>query len=63
MICYVFTCQTVPLFFTVTKFGIALPKWIIERENSIWVNYFFMFLFHDITNTNVTLYKVVFYIK
>jgi hypothetical protein len=38
MICYVFTCQTVPLFFTVTKFGIALPKWIIERENSIWEN-------------------------
>jgi preprotein translocase subunit Sec63 len=38
MICYVFTCQTVPLFFTVTKFGIALPKWIIERENSIWVS-------------------------
>ncbi|CAC5415557.1 SEC63 [Mytilus coruscus] len=21
----------------VTKFGIALPKWIIEKENSIWV--------------------------
>lgn len=21
----------------VTKFGIALPKWIVERENSIWV--------------------------
>lgn len=22
---------------TATHFGIALPKWIVERENSVWV--------------------------
>lgn len=21
-----------------TRFGIALPKWIVERENSMWVS-------------------------
>ncbi len=23
--------------FSATHFGIALPKWIVERENSVWV--------------------------
>lgn len=24
--------------FSATRFGIALPKWIVERENSMWVS-------------------------
>ena len=25
------------IFFTATHFGIALPKWIVEKQNSVWV--------------------------
>ena len=25
-------------YFLATKFGIALPKWIVEKQNSMWVS-------------------------
>ena len=25
------------IFFPATHFGIALPKWIVEKQNSVWV--------------------------
>lgn len=27
------------------SFGIALPSWIVEKENSVWVKFFTLFFF------------------